>query len=93
MPNPIKVGKAVVKGITAGKKRAANKVTKPSAGMNRARGLLQGQTKGRNELGWGENSKIRNGTRDAGSKPTLVKGMPGTDMLNTKVSVSNKSLA
>ena len=70
-----------------------NHVSNPTAGMERARGLLQGQTQGMNELGWGENAKIRRGTTDTGSKPTLVKGMPGSDMLNTKVSGSNKDLA
>ena len=70
-----------------------NYTSNPTAGMERARGLLQGQTKGMNELGWGENAKIRRGTTDTGSKPTLVRGMPGTDSLNTKVSGSNKDLA
>ena len=65
----------------------------PTAGLERARKLLQGQTRGTNELGWGENAKIRRGTADTGSKPTLVKGMPGTDALNKKVSGSNKNLA
>ena len=105
MANPIKIAKVISKatkardaarkksysaapGAERGKKSSRTSPL-PTAGMNRGRRIVQSTPNAKTP----PNTKIRRGTRDEGRKLTLVKGMPGTDMFNKKISGSNKSAA
>lgn len=60
-----------------------------SKGLQRARKIAQSTS----DAKLPPNAKIRRGVKDSGKKLTLVKGTPGTDMFNKKISGSNKTAA
>ena len=74
MANPIKVGKAVVKGITAGKKKAANKVTKISA-ERASRGQIDRAAMGE-RMPKGSNKKTAKAKKELGTFDTAIQKHP-----------------